>query len=249
MVGHFVQEGISMSRFFVSPNQIQGSTIYIEGEDVSHISRVLRMRLGDTLTVCDGASNDYICTIKEMDKTRVVASILESAKNTCEPDCAITVYQGIPKGAKMDYIVQKCVEVGVCRIVPVETMRVVAKGEVKTERLSRIALEAAKQSGRGIVPTVCNAISFSEAVEEAKLADLAIIPYECEREVSLKQILSGQIPKCVSVMIGPEGGFAPEEILCALKNNIHAVSLGRRILRTETAALVTAGNILYETEG
>ena len=148
----------------------------------------------------------------------------------------------------MDYIVQKCVEVGVCRIIPVETERVVAKGEVKTERLSRIALEAAKQAGRGIVPEVGETISFAEAVKAAKTADLSIIPYECEKEVSLKSILSGKRPKNVSVIIGPEGGFSPSEIELAAKNNIHAVTLGRRILRTETAALVTAGNILYETE-
>lgn len=238
-----------MARFFVPKDAISDGKIYIQGEDVTHITRVLRMREGDALTVCDGALTEYSCRIASADKTTVVAEITEKTENTVEPPCAITLYQGIPKGAKLDYIVQKCVEIGVTRIVPMTTARVVKEGGPKQERLSKIALEAAKQSGRGIVPEVGQAVTFAEAVDEAAGADVALIPYECEQERSLKAVMREQKPKTVSVLIGPEGGFTEEEIQKARAAGLDVVTLGRRILRTETAGPVTCGNILYEIEG
>ncbi len=254
MVGHngraeIKGKGSKMARFFVPQDAISDGKIYIRGEDVTHITRVLRMREGDTFTVCDGASTEYSCKLSEADKKTVTAEILEKRECTVEPPCAVTLYQGIPKGAKLDYIVQKCVEIGVTRIVPMTTARVVKEGSPKSERLSKIALEAAKQSGRGIVPKVGPSVSFAEAVEEAAGAELALIPYECEKERSLKAVLRDKKPRTVSVLIGPEGGFTEEEIQKARQAGLAVVTLGRRILRTETAGPVTCGNILYEIEG
>ncbi len=238
-----------MARFFVSPENIGDGRITITGEDVSHITRVLRMREGDTFTVCDKAGRDYVCSLLSADKQAVTAKILEEKENEAEPPVFITLYQGIPKASKLDYLVQKCVEIGVSRIVPVMTTRVVKAGEVKKERLSKIALEAAKQSGRGIVPAVGDTVSFREAVLEARGADIALFPYECEMEKSLKKALRGKVASSVSILIGPEGGFTDEEKAFAEENGLLVVTLGKRILRTETAGAVTAGNVLYEIEG
>ncbi|MDD6308678.1 MAG: RsmE family RNA methyltransferase [Clostridia bacterium] len=237
-----------MARFFVSPGDICGNTIQITGDDAAHIARVLRMRVGEMLTVCDGNLTDYLCSISAIHKDCVTVSVQEKMQNMCEPPVQITLYQGMPKGAKMDYIVQKCVEVGVCRIVPMQTEFVVSKGEVKEERLNRIALEAAKQSGRGTVPLVTKTMPFDQAVIAAAKAELAVFPYECEKRNSLKAILRGKMPKTVSIMIGPEGGFSANEVEQAKSCGLHVVTLGGRILRTETAGLVAAGNVLYELE-
>lgn len=239
----------NMARFFVPEEAVSGDTIFIGGEDVAHITKVLRLREGDTFTVCDGARHDYLCSLVFADKKTVTAKILETQENTAEPPCFITLYQGLPKASKLDYIVQKCVEIGVSRIVPMTTDRVVKEGSPKAERLSKIALEAAKQSGRGIVPEVGAPVTFAEAVEAAKAAELALIPYECEKERSLKAALRDKRPVTAAVLIGPEGGFTEEEIRLAAAAGIASVTLGRRILRTETAGPVTCGNILYEIEG
>ncbi len=249
MVGHLVKKELTMARFFVPSEAIDGENIHISGEEAAHMTRVLRMREGDTFTACDGAQTDYLCEIESADKKEVWAKILEKRKNEAEPGVRITLYQGIPKGAKLDYIVQKCVEIGVSRIVPVQTARVVKGGDVKRERLSRIAFEAAKQSGRGIVPEVGETLAFGAAIEEAKEAELSLFPYECEKEQSLKRALRGKTPGTVSIFIGPEGGFSEEEAALARESGFAVVTLGSRILRTETAGAVTCGNILYETEG
>ncbi len=237
-----------MARFFVSPANIEGESITITGEDVIHITKVLRMREGDTFTVCDGQCGDYLCSLAAADKSTVTARILEKKKNEAEPPVFLTLYQGLPKASKLDYIVQKCVEIGVSRIVPMQTERVVKAGEAKVQRLSKIALEAAKQSGRGIVPEVGETVSFREAVLQAANADVALFPYECERENSLKNVLRDKTPTSVSVLIGPEGGFSDAELDFAKEKGLLVVTLGNRILRTETAGLVTLANILYETE-
>ena len=237
-----------MARFFVPKENIDADMLRITGEDVLHITKVLRMREGDTFTACDGEKTDYTCKLLSADKTVVVAKILEKTENTAEPKVHITLYQGIPKATKFDYIVQKCVEIGVCRIVPMKTDRVVKSGDSKTARLSKISLEAAKQSGRGIVPEIGEPFSFREAVLKAKEADLALFPYELETEFTLKKALRDKTPKSVSVLIGPEGGFSDEESEFAKENGLLVVTLGKRILRTETAGPVTCGNILYEME-
>lgn len=247
MVRYGVKIGKNMNRFFVDKENIKDSRITITGEDVAHISKVLRMHIGDMITVCDGECTDYECEITEIGKSEVWCNIKESFANPCEPDCRITVFQGLPKGDKMEWLIQKCVEIGVCAIVPTMTKRVIAKGD-KGARWARVAMEAAKQCGRGALPQVEGVISFMEALSRASRFDLALIPYEEERENSLKSALQGKAPKTVAVFIGPEGGFDRSEIEVAKKCGIIPVTLGRRILRTETAGMSVASNILYEYE-
>lgn len=237
-----------MANFYIEKTAINGDTAIISGEEAQHISRVLRMKKGDGVTFCDGEGSFYEAVLECFDEKTVTARILSSRKAETEPDVKITVFQGVPKNPKLETIVQKLTEIGAVRLVPVDTVRAVAKldKENKVERLRKIAREAAKQSKRGIIPEVSSPISFKAAVEEAARADVAIIPYEEEREVSLKKALLGKSPKTISVMIGPEGGFDKEEIKIAQEKGITSVTLGKRILRTETAPLVVASAILYE---
>lgn len=237
-----------MANFYIEKSAITQNVAIISGEEAQHISRVLRMKKGDSVTLCDGEGMFYEAVLEGFDEKTVTAQILSSRIAETEPTVKITIFQGVPKNPKLETIVQKATEIGVVRIVPVDTVRCVAKLDKmnKVDRLGKIAKEAAKQSKRGIVPEVSAPMSFKEAVKEAAKADLAIIPYEEEREISLKKALTGKNPKTVSVMIGPEGGFEKDEITLALENGITSVTLGKRILRTETAPLVVASAVLYE---
>ena len=237
-----------MANFYISKSMLQEDKAIITGDEAKHISRVLRMKKGDSVTLCDGEGTFFEAVLTNFDEKSVTADILSQRKAETEPKLKITLYQGVPKNPKLETIVQKAVEIGVVRIVPVDTKRAVAKldKKEKIERLQKIALEAAKQSKRGIVPEVSATISFKDAVSEAKKADLAIIPYEEETENSLKGVLSGKKAQSVSIMIGPEGGFDKEEIKLALSSGITPVTLGKRILRTETAGLAVSSAVLYE---
>ena len=237
-----------MANFYIERSQINENMATITGEEAQHISRVLRMKKGDSVTLCDGEGTFYDAVLSDFSEKTVTAEILSSRRAETEPFVQLTIFQGVPKNPKLETIVQKATEIGVVRIVPVDTVRAVAKLDKanKVDRLRKIAREAAKQSKRGIVPEVCDPMSFKEAVKIASQADLAIIPYEEETEVSLKKALSGKKPKTVSIMIGPEGGFDKEEILLAKENGITSVTLGKRILRTETAPLAVSAAVLYE---
>jgi len=241
-----------MHKFFVDEGSINGQIICITGDDVKHLSGVLRLRKGDRIQVCDGKSNEYICSITEIEKKQVLCHIEESFKSTSEPPIKITLYQGIPKAQKMDLIVQKCTEIGVCRIVPVNTSRSVVKLEgkdlgSKLERWRRIAEEASKQSNRGCIPKIEEVMDFEEALHEAVNLDMAVMPYEQEKAVGLKKALAGRNNAVTcGIFIGPEGGFEEEEVREAMSKGIIPVTLGPRILRTETAGFVSAACILYE---
>ncbi len=237
-----------MANFYISKSMINENKAIITGDEAKHISRVLRMKKGDEVTLCDGEGNFYDAVLTDFNEKEVTADILSQRVAETEAKVKITLYQGVPKNPKLETIVQKAVEIGVVKIVPVTTKRAVAKldKKEKIDRLQKIALEAAKQSKRGIVPTVCPCMSFKDAVNEAKQAELAIIPYEEERENSLKEVLTGKKAQTVSIMIGPEGGFDTEEIELALANGITPVTLGKRILRTETAGLAVSATVLYE---
>jgi len=237
-----------MANFYIEKTDITENIATITGEEAQHISRVLRMKKGDEVTLCDGEGNFYEAVLIDFSEKVVTAEILSSRRAETEPEVQITVFQGVPKNPKLETIIQKLTEIGAVRLVPVDTKRAVAKldKENKVDRLRKIAREAAKQSKRGIVPEVLSPVSFKEAVKMATEADLALIPYEEEREVSLKKALSGKTPKTVSVMIGPEGGFDSEEVKLAMDSGIASVTLGKRILRTETAPLVVCSAILYE---
>lgn len=237
-----------MPRFFVSKNNISDKSILIDGEDVLHISRVLRMREGEELTICDGDKTDYLCKITSISKKEVICDILKCEENQNESDVLVTLYQGVPKGAKMDLIIQKCVELGAVKIVPFNSRRTVAAAKGKFDRFQKISLEAAKQSGRGIIPEITAPIDFGEAVEDMLKNELAIMAYEDCTGFTLKDALRGKTPKSVGIMIGPEGGFEKEEADFAQKSGVLTVTLGKRILRTETAGLSVLSNVIYELQ-
>lgn len=241
-----------MPKFFVEQSEIQAqeNRIQLSGENEKHIKTVLRAKIGEEITVCDGAGIDYLCEITSLDDG-VTAKILEQIPCEVEPKTQITLYQGLPKADKMELIIQKCVELGVVKIVPVATSRAIVKLDKKEgkkiERWQKIAEAAAKQSGRGIIPEIGeHVLTFAQAVQEAKALDTAIIPYEKEQTQDLHTIVKQFSGQSIGVFIGPEGGFAEEEIALAQQNGVQSVTLGKRILRTETAGMTTIAILLYE---
>lgn len=241
-----------MPKFFFNKNDISRGQVQLFGEDEKHIKTVLRAREGEELTLCDGESMDYQCRIASLERG-VLLDILSKEVCETEPKTKITLYQGLPKADKMELIIQKCVELGVDRIVAVSTERAIVKLDKKEnkklERWQKIAEAAAKQSGRGKIPEIGQQVlKFKEAVAEAKGLDGAIIPYEKEQETGIRQFVQGFQGESIGVFIGPEGGFAEEEIALAQENGITPITLGKRILRTETAGMTTAAILLYELD-
>ena len=240
-----------MPRFFVSLNQIDGQSITISGDDARHLKTVLRYRIDDELTVCDGRGTDYQCKITGFEGGGVQLAVASQEVCQAEPNTKIVLYQGLPKADKMEMIIQKCTEIGIMRIVPVATkhavMKLDGKESKKIERWQKIAESAAKQSGRGFIPTVGpNALSFRQAIDEARVLSGAVIPYEKEAERGLKQFVSGFTGNTIGVFIGPEGGFSEDEIDEAKKAGVVPITLGKRILRTETAGLVSIALLIHE---
>lgn len=238
-----------MARFFVDIENISDDEVCIIGDDVKHISRVLRMREGESITVCDKCGSDYECTITQISSDVIKAKIDNKYPNSQEPPIHITIYQGLPKSDKMDYIVQKCIELGAVRIVPVDTKRVVSKPkdiDKKISRWQKIAEEAAKQCGRGIIPQVSHLVKFEDAIKEMANSDaISLMPYECERESRLKDALALK-SNTINILIGPEGGFDESEVKAAKDAGLKTVTLGPRILRTETAPIATCTAVMYE---
>lgn len=245
-------EGDLMHKFFVDKNDVFEDRISITGDDVNHITKVLRLKPQEEIQVCNGVGIEYLCSIEELSKKEVICKVIQSYESSTESELNITLFQGFPKAQKMELIVQKCIEIGLKEIQPVITKRVVVKLESKDisgklERWQRIAEEAAKQSNRGMIPRILPPISFNEALERLNEMDLALIPYEKERANGLREVLAEhKTSKNIGIFIGPEGGFEEEEINSCLERRISPVSLGPRILRTETAGFVTAAIILYE---
>jgi len=237
-----------MPKFFTE--KITDNVAMITGEDAAHIARVLRMRVGEPLTVCDLKGTDYECEITFVNIAEVTLNIISSRPSVAEPTVRVTLFQGLPKADKMELIVQKCVELGVNAIVPVITTRCVSRPDEaalnrKVERWGKIAQEAAKQSGRGILPKVKAAISFETAVEQLSKSINPIMFYE-NSTVSLKEILTRTSSE-IGILIGPEGGFTKEEAEYAQRLGIQISSLGPRILRTETAPLCALSAIMFAT--
>ena len=263
-----------MIKFFVSPEAVAGSNIYIEKrEDIKHLTRVLRAKCGDGVCISDGGEWEYETEIAAIEETCVTLRILDKQKPAREPQTRVTLYQGIPKASKMEIIIQKNVEMGVDRIVPVFMERTVVtdKGQFgkKLERWQKIADEAVKQCKRSKIPQIEAPISFGEMLREiGGKYDLVICPYENEENQTMKDCLRGQTsedsqtsqtsqtaktlasPKHVAVIIGPEGGFSEKEIamLSQCGASVELVTLGRTVLRTETAGLVALAMIMYENE-
>lgn len=244
-----------MHRFFVEPGNIGEKEIVITGADVNHIRNVLRMRTEEEVLIADGQGAEYRCKLIELSENEVRAQILWKLDGNAELASAITLFQGLPKSDKMDLIVQKCVELGVDRIVPVSTKRAVVKLDAKKEqtRLKRwntISESAAKQSGRGVIPEVSGVMSFGKALEEAKKLDVLLIPYERAEHMAETRRVMGEIRpgQSVGIFIGPEGGFEESEVEEAVAAGAKAITLGKRILRTETAGLAVMAMLGYLLE-
>lgn len=251
-----------MPRFFVRRDAVLGGVIRITGEDAHHISRSLRMAVGEAVTVCDMQKTEYECVLERFEPDAVYARILSERPSDTEPLFRATVYQALPKGDKLDSIIQKAVECGVSRLVPFESSRCVvrvkseAEGK-KTERRQRIAAEASKQSGRAMLPEVTPTVSFDEMLREAAQADLCLFCYEGDgtlplgraipEELLRQRISAGEAPT-VSIVIGSEGGFSVEETERATAAGMTLCGLGKRILRTETAASFVLSCLVYALE-
>lgn len=240
-----------MPRFFID-GAPAGERITLTGEDAHHIARVLRMKPGESLVVCDGAGQDYACVLEETVKDAAVCRVEGISPSAGEPGTHVTLYMGLPKGDKMDFIVQKAVELGAAEIVPFLAARSVSRPDGKTlqkkrERWRKIAREAAMQCGRGRIPAVGEPVSQAQAAVAAAAHDIALFLYENERETGIRRVLAGRRPRTVALMIGPEGGFAPEEAEAAVGAGMQSVSLGPRILRCETAPLAALAAVMYET--
>lgn len=247
-----------MSRFFVKPSDVEGKYIYLtDKQDLHHMKKVLRMSIGDEMDVSDGASWEYHVEIEELSDKEATLLILDKQKFAREPELLVTLYQGIPKAGKMEEIIQKCVELGVNSVVPVfmERTVVVDKGNFgkKLDRWQKISDEAVKQCKRGIIPEIQDAGKFKDIKDELSNYDLILFPYENEENRTIKDCLrgvvaSGKIPKTVAIIIGPEGGFADKEAVALDEIGAERVSLGKTILRTETAGPAALAMTMYELE-
>ncbi|NLM76287.1 MAG: 16S rRNA (uracil(1498)-N(3))-methyltransferase [Clostridiaceae bacterium] len=243
-----------MHRFVIDPGNIDGNLIKICGDDLKHLRLVLRLKTGDKIQVFDGREVEYEAVLTDVNKERAYAEILSSYRPDTEPRIKLTLFQGLPKGDKMDLIIQKSVELGVHRIVPVLTERTVVQldsksGRKKTERWNRIAKEAAKQCRRAYIPEVGEPIKFAEVLKKVEDFDAAVMMYENEEKKCLKELL-----KCytinkiedIAIFIGSEGGFSTDEVKRCKTAGFDIVSLGKRVLRTETAAISAVSIIMYE---
>ncbi len=236
-----------MPRFFDA--DINGATYILTGENGRHAAKSLRMKEGEKLVVCDGKATDYHAEIDKIDGENVHINITEVLQNKSEPKVRVHLLQCIPKSDKMDYIVQKAVELGVYDITPVASSRCVSqidgKEKKKIQRWNKISLEASKQSSRGIVPQVLNPVSYKEALKKS-LGDKLFF-YEAGGQ-KFCDFLEKSQAEDITILIGPEGGFSSEEAELAEQNGFEIISLGQRILRTETASLCALSIIMYEKD-
>lgn len=247
-----------MYQFFVDSSQIheREKRVLIEGPDVNHIKNVLRMRIGEEIAVSNGVDGkEYRCGILELNEDSVVCELRFVKEDGVELPSRIYLFQGLPKGDKMELIIQKAVELGVYQVIPVSTKRAVVKlddkkAASKVQRWQGIAEAAAKQSKRGIIPRVASVVSFKEAVKQAAEMQVRLIPYElAEGMERTRELLDTVAPgQEIAVFIGPEGGFEESEIALALEQGIEPITLGKRILRTETAGLTVLSWLMYRLE-
>lgn len=245
-----------MYRFFVEQSQIQDKKIIITGSDVNHIKNVLRMKVGEEIAVSNGADNrEYRCGIEEYTEHEVICTLRFVKEDGVELSARIYLFQGLPKADKMELVIQKAIELGVYEVIPVSAKRCVVKldekkAAAKVSRWQGIAEAAAKQSKRGVIPTVHSVMSMQEAIEYARGMDVKLIPYELAEDMQhTKRIIEAVRPgESIAVFIGPEGGFEESEVQEALTAGIEPVTLGKRILRTETAGLTVLSWLMYHLE-
>ncbi|MGI6679049.1 MAG: 16S rRNA (uracil(1498)-N(3))-methyltransferase [Dehalobacterium sp.] len=242
-----------MHRFFVAPDQIREKYITITGGDVHHINRVLRLNVGDQIIITDGEGWEYLTQITSQSLQLVEARILEGAVSSQEPPIDVFLLQGIPKGEKMELLIQKCTEIGMKKLIPIQMKRSIVKlssekEEKRRERWQRVATEAAKQSQRAVIPPIMPVCDLASALQQLPPGTTLIMPWEEETHTGLKACFSSwpAIPGPIALLIGPEGGISSEEAQLAMEWGAHKISLGPRILRTETAGMVALSIILYE---
>jgi len=248
-----------MPKFFVAENQINNNKITIIGNDVNHIKNVLRQKSGDKITICDTSKEqDYLCKIDKIEEKSIDCNIIEKLENNTESNVKVTIFQGLPKADKLELVIQKSVELGAYDITPLQMKRCVVKLNEKDklkkiQRWQKISEVAAKQCGRNIIPKINNIVNVKEVCNLCNEYDIVLIAYENEKENTLKKELKNlkKLDKeeiKVAVIIGPEGGIAPEEIEMFEENGAKIITLGNRILRTETVALSVLSIIMYELE-
>lgn len=244
-----------MHHFFVKPEFILDELVEISGDDVNHIKNVLRMKINEEMLIGDGSGREYTCKIQSISDEKIVARIEDFQTEGRELPVELYLFQGLPKSDKMELIIQKAVELGVKAVIPVATKRAVVKldkkkEEAKLKRWQAISESAAKQSKRGIIPEIMEVMSFKQAIDYVRDFDVKLIPYEnCVNMTETKEILNtiGKNQK-VAIFIGPEGGFCESEIEYATENRVMPISLGKRILRTETAGLTILSVIMFMIE-
>lgn len=245
-----------MYQFFVEEGQINGDRIVILGDDVNHIKNVLRMKIGEEIAVSNGVDQkEYRCEIAQIEKEEIICKLRFIKEDGVELPAKVYLFQGLPKADKMELIIQKTVELGVYSVIPVATKRSIVKlddkkAASKRTRWQAIAEAAAKQSKRKIIPEIGDVVSFSEAIRLVKDMDVKLIPYELAEDMSkTKEIIGGIGPgQSVAIFIGPEGGFDETEIELAAKEGVQAITLGKRILRTETAGMTVLAWLMYHLE-
>lgn len=244
-----------MYHFFIEASQRDGDEIRITGGDVNHMKNVLRMKPGGRLSVSDGSDTEYECRVVRFERDEAILRIAAERAADRELPAAVTLYQSLPKSDKMELIIQKAVELGASRIVPVSTRRTIVKldekkAQAKVRRWQGIAESAAKQSGRTKIPEVGALMKFDDALTEAAALDAAFIPYECETDMQKTLAAFGRVKpgKRIGVFIGPEGGFELAEVEAAKRVGVVPVTLGKRILRTETAALAALSVLMFRLE-
>ena len=244
-----------MFHFFVSPENITADEVTIVGSDVNHIKNVLRMKTGEKFVANDGNGASYCCAVREIYDDRIVADIEDGQLMSNELPVKLVLFQGLPKGDKMELIIQKAVELGVSEIYPVEMSRCVVKlddkkKKSKTARWQSISESAAKQSGRTVIPKIHEPLPYAQALKAAKDFDLLLVPYECADSMAVLKEKISQVREnmTVGIFIGPEGGYEEKEIEKAKEAGGEIVSLGKRILRTETASIAALAICMFNIE-
>ncbi|MDX1359665.1 MAG: RsmE family RNA methyltransferase [Clostridia bacterium] len=242
-----------MPRFFITEYEITvGNTAYIIGDDAKHIKKSLRMKPEQKLTVCDGRGNDFLARINKLENDAVLVDIVAKTGKNGEPDIKVNLYTSITKGEGFEYAIQKCVEAGVHSIIPINTERTIvkipdSKIDRKFERWNRISFEAAKQSGRSLVPQVAYPKDFIKAIDSINDEELSLICYVKEGTLSIKEHFRANAGAAtINIFIGPEGGFTDGEWEMAVARGIKSASLGKRILKSETAGLFATATAMYE---
>lgn len=244
-----------MFHFFADQGQIGQKRITITGADVNHIKNVLRMKIGEQALISNRVDRDYLCQVEELNPDAVYFEIIEECSSGTESPARIYLFQGLPKSDKMELIIQKAVELGVYQVIPVTTRRAVVKLDSKKEearvrRWNAISESAAKQSKRIIIPEVTGVMSFPEALAYASDFDLNFVPYECAKgmDYTREKVSEARPGMNIGIFIGPEGGFEEDEIQAAHEAGAQVVTLGKRILRTETAGLCLLSALLFQLE-